>query len=96
MFGVEKKPNNKKLFEFDLEKEMQDPKNKKKVEKEIADKILELKNILRQGVSDNETFEEYGSLLRGYAALQKVINRVGMWFYSLAFIKFLFYKEKSQ
>jgi len=78
MFGVEKKPNNKKLFEFDLEKEMQDPKNKKKVEKEIADKILELKNILRQGVSDNETFEEYGSLLRGYAALQKVINRVGM------------------
>ena len=78
MFGVEKQPNNKKLFEFDLEKEMQDPKNKKRVEKEIADKILELKNILRQGVSDNETFEEYGSLLRGYAALQKVINRVGM------------------
>jgi hypothetical protein len=78
MFGLEKQPNNKKLFEFDLEKEMQDPKNKKKVEKEIADKILDLKNILRQGVSDDETFEEYGSLLRGYAALQKVINRVGM------------------
>ncbi len=78
MFGLEKQPNNKKLFEFDLEKEMQDPKNKKKVEKEIADKILDLKNILRQGVSDDATFEEYGTLLRGYAALQKVINRVGM------------------
>jgi hypothetical protein len=78
MFGLEKQPNNKKIFEFDLEKEMQDPKNKNKVEKEIADKISDIKNILRQGVSDDETFEKYGTLLRGYAALQKVINRIGM------------------
>ena len=78
MFGLEKKPNNKKLFEFDLEKELHDPKKKKKIETEVSEKILELKNILRQGVNSDEVFEEYGSLLRGYAALQKVINRIGM------------------
>ncbi|MBM3192223.1 MAG: hypothetical protein FJZ63_06220 [Chlamydiae bacterium] len=72
-----KENKDKKIFEFDLEKDLHDAKFRKNTEKEVTEKILEIKQILRQGVSSNDTFEEYGVLLRGYAALQKIINRVG-------------------
>lgn len=79
MFGLEKGPDkNNKLFEFDLEKDLKtNPGSKKKMSKEIEEKILELKNILRKGMDSDDEFEKHGVLLRGYAALQKVINRIG-------------------
>jgi hypothetical protein len=78
MFGLEKGPDkNNKMFEFDLEKDIKsNPGNKKKISKEIEEKVLELKNILRKGMDSDEEFEQHGVLLRGYAALQKVINRI--------------------
>jgi len=79
MFGLEKQPNkNNKLFEFDLEKELKtNPGSKTRMDKEADTKIVELKNILRKGMDSDEEFEEYGVILRGYAALKKVIQRIG-------------------
>ena len=79
MFGLEKKPEkNKKKFEFDLEKEIhENPARKKNLSKEIEENILQIKDVLRKGVSSDAEFENFGVILRGYAALQKVINRVG-------------------
>lgn len=75
MFGLEKKPQ--APFEFDLEVELkQDAAKKQKLLKEIEEKILEIKNILRQGAG-SEDFDNYGILLHGYAALQKILNKIG-------------------
>ncbi|NDD58768.1 MAG: needle chaperone SctE [Chlamydiae bacterium] len=74
MYGLEKKQ--KALFEFDLEKDLkQDPSKKQKLVKEVEEKIHEIKNIIRQGAS-TEDFNNYGVLLHGYAALQKVVNKI--------------------
>lgn len=74
MFGLEKKQ--KALFEFDLEKELKtDAEKKQKLSKEVEEKTQEIKNILRHGAS-SEDFDNYGVLLHGYAALQKVINKI--------------------
>lgn len=76
MFGLEKKQ--KALFEFDLEKELKtDAAKKQKLTKEVEEKTQEIKNILRQGASSAD-FDNYGVLLHGYAALQKVINKVSL------------------
>jgi len=79
MFGLEKGPGKGKgMFEFDLEKEFKtNPGSKAKLVSEIEEMILHLKNLLRRGIDSNEEFEEHGALLRGYAALKKVINRIG-------------------
>lgn len=79
MFGLESDNGGKnKQFEFDLEKDLKtDPNYKKKLSKDIESKILELKNLLRKGLESDEEFEQHGILLRGYAALQKVVNRIG-------------------
>ena len=75
MFGMEKK---KALFEFDLEKDLKkDPKKKAALLKEIEAKIQSLKTHLREGTAA-ENFDQYGILLHGYSALQKVVNRVKM------------------
>lgn len=74
MFGLEKKQ--KALFEFDLEKDLKDhPEKKQKLMKEIEENIGEIKNILRSGASSSD-FDNYGVLLHGYAALQKITNKV--------------------
>lgn len=74
MFGLEKK--GKALFEFDLEKDLkQDPAKAKALLKEIEGHIADLKNVLRQG-AESKDFDQYGVLLHGYAALQKVIGKV--------------------
>ena len=73
MFGMEKK---KALFEFDLEKDLKkDPKKKAALLKEIEAKTQSLKTHLREGTAA-ENFDQYGILLHGYSALQKVVNRV--------------------
>ena len=76
MFGLEETNNNKNVFEFDLEKDLKGDANKKKeIQKEVSTKVADLKKILREGSSDMDEFEKYGILLRGYAALQKVMSR---------------------
>lgn len=74
MFGLEKK--SKALFEFDLEKELQDdPAKAQKMLKDVESKIQELKTILRQGTAAKD-YDNYGALLHGYAALQRVLTRL--------------------
>ena len=73
MFGMEKK---KALFEFDLEKDLKkDPEKKAALLKEIETKTQELKTHLREGTAA-KNFDQYGILLHGYSALQKVVNRI--------------------
>lgn len=73
MFGMEKK---KALFEFDLEIELKkDSKKKQALLQEVEKKIQELKTSLRGGTS-TENFDQFGILLHGYAALQKILNRI--------------------
>lgn len=74
MFGLEKK--GRSLFEFDLEKELKSTPTKiKETLKVIEERIQEIKNTLRQGAG-TEDFDQLGVLLHGYAALQRVINRI--------------------
>lgn len=79
MFGLEKQPDrNKNKFEFDLEKDLlANPAHKKKMSHEIEESILHIKDVLRKGLDSDEEFEKFGVILRGYAALQKVVNRIG-------------------
>ncbi len=74
MFGLEKKP--KAPFEFALEEEIKaDPGKKKALLEEVDGVIQEIKSILRQG-TETENFDDYGVLLHGYSALQKVLNKI--------------------
>lgn len=74
MFGLEKQP--KGPVQFDLEIEIkEDPAKAHVLSKAIEERIGELKNLLRQGV-ETEDFDDYGVLLHGYAALQRVIKRL--------------------
>lgn len=74
MFGLEKKP--KGPFQFDLEVELkQDPKKAQQLLNQVNQRVQELKQLLRQG-AETEDFDDYGVLLHGYAALQKVLNKV--------------------
>lgn len=75
MFGMEKQP--KAPFEFALEEELKSTPAKKKALLEEADACTqEIKSILRNG-ADTKDFDDYGILLHGYSALQKVVNKIG-------------------
>lgn len=74
MFGLEKQE--RKIFEFDLEKELKsDPERKKTLIKEVETMIQEIKSQLRTGTEVGD-FDEYGVLLHGYSALLKVLNKI--------------------
>lgn len=74
MYGLEKKP--KGPVQFDLEIELKEnPAKARELMKSVDERIGELKNLLRQGAGD-EDFDEYGVLLHGYAALQRVLKRM--------------------
>jgi hypothetical protein len=74
MFGLEKKP--KQRFEFDLEKELKgDGHRLQDTIKTTENKIQEVKQLLRQGTA-SANFDQLGILLHGYAALQRVLNRL--------------------
>lgn len=79
MFGLEKGPEkNQKRFEFDLEKDLlANPGHKKKMTQDIESNILHIKDVMRKGLDSEEELEQFGIILRGYASLQKVINRIG-------------------
>ncbi|NGX46070.1 MAG: hypothetical protein K940chlam2_01252 [Chlamydiae bacterium] len=74
MYGLEKKPSGP--FEFDLEIDLKkDPKKTKELNKSVDERMGKLKTLLRQG-AENDDFDDYGVLLHGYAALQRVLKRV--------------------
>ncbi|MBS0651590.1 MAG: DUF5398 family protein [Verrucomicrobia bacterium] len=74
MFGLEKK--GRALFEFDLEKDLKsNPTQAKELLKACEERIQEIKNILRQGTESSD-YDNYGILLHGYAALQKVLTKL--------------------
>jgi len=76
MFGMEKEKSSN-FFEFDLEKELKDDAEKRKsLLNEVADKISGLKKIMK-GALDKEELEEFGVLLQGYTALEKVVKNMG-------------------
>ena len=79
MFGLEQESskNPKKRFIFDLEKEISsDPEKGKKVLDRIEKSVTEIKQLLREGVNDNDSeFELLGALLQGYASLGKVLKK---------------------
>lgn len=78
MFGMEKKFGKKKgkveEWEFDLEQDLQNPTELKKIKTTTEERILQLKNLLRQG-GDKQTFDNAQTLLHGYLAVQKIIQR---------------------
>lgn len=74
MFGLEKKEKEK--FAFDLEVEIEKhPGRAKEILAKAEARIEELKKLLREGQS-SEDFDQYGVLLHGYAALQRVLKKV--------------------
>ena len=75
MFGLEKKPRAR--FEFDLEKELKENADKLREQIKIVEtRVQEVKQLLRQGTTASASFDELGVLLHGYAALQRVLNRL--------------------
>ncbi len=74
MYGLEKK--GRPLFEFDLEKDLKKDPNKARAILQAAEgKIQELKGIIRDGSKSAEV-DNLGTLLHGYTALQKVLNKL--------------------
>lgn len=74
MFGLEKQPGKK--FVFDLEKEIKDkPNHGKTILENVEKRIHEIKKNLREGANEKD-FDKLGILLHGYAALQKVLRKV--------------------
>jgi len=74
MYGLEKKP--KVVFEFDLEKDLKkDPNKVRDLLKSTETKIQEVKHKLREGMSGPD-LDQWGTLLNGYMALQKVLTRL--------------------
>lgn len=80
MFGMEKKSKKKKGavedWDFDLEKQLENPTEMRKVKNQTEQRIQQLKNLLRQG-EDKGTFDNAQTLLHGYLAVQKVLQRLG-------------------
>ena len=74
MYGLEKKKN--APFEFDLEKDLKaDPSKTTQLLKVVGERMQEIKGILKEG-TQSENFDNFGVLLHGYAALDKVLKKV--------------------
>ncbi len=75
MFGLKKesKKTNEE-FQFDLEKELQDPKKRKDLKTKVEAKIQDIKQILREG-ENKKDFEKLALILHGYNAMLKVFAR---------------------
>ena len=74
MYGLEDKPGGQ--FAFDLEKEIkQNPNRGKEILQHVDEMIGEIKGKLRKGANEKD-FDLLGTLLHGYASLQKVLKKV--------------------
>ena len=73
MYGLEKNP--KVNFEMDLEKDLKkDPSKARLMIKTVEGKIQEIKSLLREG-SKGADFDNLGTLLHGYSAMLKTLNK---------------------
>ena len=74
MYGLEKKE--RPMFEFDLEKDLKkNPGKVRDIMKGVEGKIQEIKQVLRDDSKSAEA-DRLGTLLHGYIALQKVLNKL--------------------
>lgn len=76
MFGM-KKDNSKKSvtdYSFDLEEDLKDPGKLRAIKEQVEERVQQLKSLLRQG-EDKQKFDEIQTLLHGYLAIQRVIQR---------------------
>ena len=62
-------------YTFDLEEELKDPSKLRARKEQVEERINQLKNFLRQG-GDKKSFDHAQTLLHGYLAVQKVMQRV--------------------
>ncbi|MBM3201263.1 MAG: needle chaperone SctE [Chlamydiae bacterium] len=72
MFGLKKETKKKGLFDFDLEKDLEDPKKGEELVHKVDHRIQEIKDKLRSG-ANSEEFNDLGVLLHGYSSLHKVL-----------------------
>lgn len=77
MFGMESDKKKKKVadYSFDMEEDLKDPGKLRAIKQQIEERVSQLKTMLRQG-EDKKSFDQTQTLLHGYLALQKVIQRV--------------------
>ncbi len=77
MFGMkgEKKTAKVADYMFDLENDLKDPGKLRALKEQVEERIQQLKKMLRQG-EDKQAFDQTQTLLHGYLAVQKVIQRV--------------------
>ena len=77
MFGMgsDKKKKPDADYSFDLEEDLKDPGKLRAMKERVEERITQLKTLLRQG-EDKKVFDEAQTLLHGYLAVQKVIQRV--------------------
>lgn len=76
MFGMESGKQKKMAdFVFDLEADLKDPGKLRAMKEQIESRIAQLKAQLRSG-GEQKDFDEAQTLLHGYLAVQKVMQRV--------------------
>lgn len=74
MYGLEKRPSDG--FEFDLEKELKDENRRKELMQTTEDGIKGLKEALRDADPKSKEFDNFGTMLHGYTAMQTVIQKI--------------------
>lgn len=77
MFGLEEQKKKKPTTEFifELEKELKDPAENRRIKELIEGRVQKLKSSLLSG-DEKDEFDRFGLLLHGYNAFLKVIARV--------------------
>jgi hypothetical protein len=76
MFGMDSgKKKQVAGYSFDLEQDLKDPGKLRAMKEKIEERINQLKGQLRLG-EDKKSFDQVQTLLHGYLAVQKVIQRV--------------------
>jgi hypothetical protein len=77
MFGMTGGKKKKKVtdYAFDLEQDLKDPGKLRAMKEQVEERVNQLKGMLRQG-EDKKSFDQIQTLLHGYLAIQKVIQRV--------------------
>lgn len=73
MFGLENNKKGPEGLEFELAMTLQDEGKRNALIKKTDKTIQTLKNQMRAGASSDD-FEKLGALLKGYAALLKILN----------------------
>lgn len=75
MFGMDSGKKKKVEYSFDLEQDLKDPGKLRATKEQVEERINQLKGMLRQG-EDKKSFDQIQTLLHGYLAVQRVIQRV--------------------